>query len=157
MKRILTSLKNNKHATEGILFTSFGVFLLIYSLFNHYQMKTQWKLSPYLFPVLIAVIFIITSVSLFFKGKSEAPVSRDRIDKKGLKSVVIFTSLVFLYYILLPLVGFIITNIIMLSLFFVVLKLRSWWKVASLSVGITVVLYVVFQTLLHVRLPSGVF
>lgn len=157
MKRFSTLIKQNKHAVEGIVFSTLGVLLLVYSLYTHYQLKVAWKLSPYLFPVLIAVLFIIASISLFFKGRAEKVDREEMVDTRGLKVVAVFTALVFIYYLLLPLLGFIITNVVMLSLFFVFLKLRTWWKVALLSISLTAVLYVVFQLLLKVRLPIGVF
>ncbi len=156
MKRIISSLKGNKHALEGILFSTLGVFLLVYSLYNHYQIEVAWKLSPYLFPVLIALLLIVASIGLFLQGRGRTK-TNDSLERDGLKRIAFFTGLVFLYYIVLPFLGFIITNILVLSLIFIYLKLRSWWRVALLSIGITLILYLVFQTLLHVRLPIGVF
>lgn len=156
MKRIFTSIKQNKHALEGIVFSTLGVLLLVYSLYTHYQLKVAWKLSPYLFPMLIAVLFIVSSISLFMKGRGERVDNENIVDNRGVKIVAIFTLLVFIYYLLLPLLGFIITNMVMLSLFFLFLKLKPWWKVVVLSSAATILLYVVFQLLLKVRLPMGV-
>jgi len=157
VKQFSSLIKHNKSTAEGLIFSTLGVFLLVYSLYNHYQIEIAWKLSPYLFPVLIAILFIIASLSLIIKGQRELRKSSEEVDNRGLKVVAIFTLLVILYYIVLPILGFIITNMVMLSLFFIFLKLRTWWKVLLLSSSITAVLYVVFQLLLHVRLPLGVF
>jgi hypothetical protein len=142
---------------EGLIFSTLGVFLLVYSLYNHYQIEVAWKLSPYLFPTLIATLFIIAAISLLIQGRGITTAKEEVRDNRGIKVVAIFTLLVILYYVILPFLGFIITNIVMLSLFFIFLKLRTWWKVLLLSISITAVLYIIFQLLLHVRLPLGVF
>ncbi len=90
------------------------------------------------------------------KGRGERVDNENIVDNRGVKIVAIFTLLVFIYYLLLPLLGFIITNMVMLSLFFLFLKLKPWWKVVVLSSAATILLYVVFQLLLKVRLPMGV-
>jgi hypothetical protein len=157
VKRFFSFFKHNKSAAEGLIFSTLGAFLLVYSLYNHYQIEVAWKLSPYLFPVLIAILFVVASIALFIQGRGELSEKVEEVDYRGIKVVAVFTALVFLYYLLLPLLGFIITNMVMLSVFFIFLRLKTWWKVLLLSSSITAVLYVVFQLLLSVRLPLGVF
>ncbi len=152
----MNSFRTNRHALESTVFGTLGVMLLVYSLYSHNQVEVAWKLSPYLFPVFIAVLLVIVSVSLFIQGRTHTSDGKQGIQKEELKRVAGFVALVILYYILLPILGFLITDTILLALFVIYLGLRSWWKITAISVGFTVTLYVVFQVLLNVRLPKGI-
>ena len=57
------------------------------------------------------------------------------------------------YFILFLLVGFLLAAIIFLAILFY--REYKWYITVSLSVGITLFIYVMFNTVLKVHLPSG--
>ena len=169
-------------AKDGILFLIFGTALLIYSLVNHYSANIIWSLSPYLFPLVISLFFIFLAVGLLLgsrqdlqqnpqgnqrQGMQQKPQGKQREDmqqnpqenahssacKICWKPVLIFLAIVFVYYIIMPFAGFIVSNVILLACLFILLGLRIWWKIACLSVVTTLTIYYFFHSFLHVMLP----
>ncbi len=155
MKTLILSLRRNRHGFESVTFGTLGVLLLVYSLYSHYQVEVAWKLSPYLFPVFIAVLLIIVSISMYLQGRKGEEIE-NTTDKVLSRRVAGFVGLVVIYYVLLPLLGFLITDTVLLFMFLMYLGVRPWWKGVILSVSLTIIIYVVFQVLLNVRLPQGI-
>lgn len=67
------SKRNRIHPTsvEGFVFLLGSVLLAVYSLVLHELSKAKWKMSPYLFPLLLAVFLFLLSLSLLQEGKKE--------------------------------------------------------------------------------------
>jgi len=145
---------NNQDVKGSILFFCIGLFILAYSLINHYEVNGPWKMSPYLFPTLISIILITLSFTLLFEGVKA--VDRGEVKEKPKthwKRVFMYIGITLLYYFIMPHLGFIITNIVMLIALFLLLGLRVWWKIAILSVSTTIIIYYLFHVLLYVMLP----
>lgn len=139
---------------ESILFFCISVGMIVYALVSHSMVKVPWKLSPYLFPLLIAVFLLLLSFSLFLEGASQVGKGPEKTEPlPGAKKVVVFLALCFAYYVAMPYVGFLVSDTIFLILLFLLLGERVWWRVLALSVGSTVVIYYLFHVLLHVMLP----
>lgn len=63
----------NHAVQEGILFLLLGGALLAHGLDSHHKAFNQdWTQSPYLFPVLVAVLVGVLSVSLLYQGMKAA-------------------------------------------------------------------------------------
>jgi len=56
-------------STEGFVFLLGSVLLGVYSLVLHVLSKAKWKMSPYLFPLLLAVFLFLLSLSLLQEGR----------------------------------------------------------------------------------------
>lgn len=136
---------------DSIFFFVCGVALCVYSLVNHYAMKCEWKLSPYLFPFLISLFIIVISVFFFLESKTNGEAGKK--EETDWRAFLSYLAASFLYCLLMPHLGFIIANILFLASLFIFSGERRWWLVAILSAGVTVVVYVLFHTLLHVMLP----
>ena len=133
--------------------------LLIYSLYHHNfdNNTSDWKTSPYLFPVLISVFGLLLTVSLIMDGvqelRSGEVKKKDTGSKKNLFGVLVLIAVSLAYYILLPILHFIAATIIFLAVLFVYLGERKWWKIALMSVITALAIYVLFGMGLNVRLP----
>ena len=148
---------------ESVLFFVLGVSLLVFSLVNHYSVQIEWGLSPYLFPAVIAVFMIILSVTLFAGGirAGEKPAheemsgtgSTSEKNKTQWRAVACYLGAVLAYYIVMPFIGFIAADILLLAGLFILLGERVWWKIAVLSVAVTMFIYWLFHSFLHVMLP----
>lgn len=159
MKDSKKNLLSKNAVKDSMLFFALGAGILIYSLANHYSMNAEWKLSPYLFPVLIAFFIIALSFSLFVetvykKTEADSSVSSESAKNDAdWKAVLKYVLAVAAYYMIMPHAGFLISNTVFLVLLFLLLGERSWQKIVVLSISTTAVVYVLFHSFLHVMLP----
>lgn len=73
---------------------------------------------------------------------------------KALKGVLFLLGCMVLFVVLLPNLGFIVSST--LFLFALLYKAYKWYINLLTSAGVSVFLYVLFDTVLEVRLPVGV-
>ena len=138
-----------------------AVSLLTYSLYHHATDKntTEWKTSPYLFPVLISVFGILLAASLLadamrdMKNQAMLAGAEDTGSHHDLKGVFVFIGVSVLYYFALPHLKFIAATILYLLILFLYLGERKWWKLLLLCGITTGAIYVLFGVALHVHLP----
>ncbi len=140
---------------ESILCFFLALSLLVYSLVSHRQVSLPWKLSPYLFPLLVSLFLLVLSFSLFAEGV--------RPDQKGescrpspkteWKNVLATLAICLAYYFAMPHTGFVLSTVVFLVLLFLLLGERRPLVVGVLSVATSVVIYYLFHVLLHVMLP----
>ncbi len=62
----------NRTFVEGYAFLLLSVSLAIHSLVLHADSQAKWKMSPYLFPLVIAAFLFLLSLSLLQEGKRES-------------------------------------------------------------------------------------
>ena len=134
--------------------------LLGYSLYHHRYDRniTEWRTSPYLFPVLISVFGLLLAVSLFADAlhdmkAAEVTEAIEGGSRHNLIGALVFIGASIVYYILMPLIHFIPATILFLAGLFVYLGERKWWKIALLSIITTGAVYALFGLGLNVRLP----
>lgn len=146
---------------EGFVFLLSSVLLAVYSLVMHGLSHAKWKMSPYLFPLLLAVFLFLLSLSLLLEGRKERQVFQDseqqRQDesllKKGWKDATVFALIALVYILCIPLIGFVVATVLFLVGSFVDLKERRIALVIILSIAFPLIVYVLFGMLLHVMLP----
>lgn len=147
---------HNKNIQDAVLFLMLAIALIVYSLVNHYStVKLEWKLSPYLFPLLIAVFVTALSLSLIADGKKQIELN-ERIEKKTAihwKSVLFTIGSSIVYYRIIKYFKFIPSTILFLVAMFLHLGERRIWLIAIISVICSVSVYVIFGVFLHVMLP----
>ncbi|WP_332448429.1 tripartite tricarboxylate transporter TctB family protein [Sphaerochaeta sp.] len=143
---------NRSTYIEGLVFLAFSIALLIYALFNHYQNDGEWKQSPYLFPLLIALFFLPLAVVLLRQGKAEgkkqnSPATLQYKDT----AIVALTTLI--YMAVMPVVGFLGSSVIFLAVLIWYLGERNTVRIILISILFPLVMYVLFARMLHVMLP----
>ena len=158
MKYPIHLLRGNSHAGESLVFGTLGVSLFVYSLYSHYQEEVAWKLSPYLFPIFIAVFLVLVAVAMLIQGAQKGEkqgfsgAGTDRLLEKSLRVHVPCCDLLFSAAgtrvsrdrhpdadAVFPLSGG--TSLVGKALLY--------------SGILTFLIYAVFQLLLNVRLPQG--
>ena len=138
-----------------------AVSLLSYSLYHHATDKntSEWKTSPFLFPVLISVFGILLAVSLVadamrdMKTQTALAGAESTSGHTDLKGVLVFISVSIIYYFALPHLKFIISTLLYLLVLFLYLGERKWWKLLLLCGITTGAIYFLFGVALHVHLP----
>ena len=116
----------------------------------------KWKHpGPGFFPFGLAIALVLLSFVLIFKhwkkDSSPAPFWPGRTWLRPLLGVAI---LIF-YALMVDLFGFIPTTFIFLIIWMWVIERLRWRTILSISIGTTVVLYLIFSFFLEVPLPQG--
>jgi len=113
--------------------------------------------GPGFLPFILACILIVLSLALIAsqwkKGSGKTPFWPERTWLRPLLGTVAFA----LYAFLIALIGFLPTTFIFLVLWMWLIESIAWRQIAAVSIGVTVVLYLIFGYFLEVPLPGGVF
>ena len=113
--------------------------------------------GPGFLPFGLAFILMILSLALILqnrtKGGSSGPFWAERTWLRPLLGVIIFT----LYAFLLGYLGFIATTFLFLIVWMWIIERIRWLTIIGISVGVTAVLYFIFEYFLEVPLPTGFF
>ena len=162
----------NKNIKDGIFFFVLGIVLGIYCI-NGYNNSFNHDISqsPYLFPMLIAVFFIILSLSLIYQGvRHTVPIDTSKYEQYNFKNLIFFLILSFVYYIFLTIhplpyitFGFIkfsltVSNFEIATLIYVLI-LMYYMGVRNIKLLVLVPLItpiflsITFRTMLNVLLP----
>jgi len=143
---------------EAIVFLVLSVWLSVYSYVKHYSgLKYDWKMSPYLFPILISLFLLVLSLALLYQAIRDYRRSAD--SQKGeavyFNTFNFFTTiaLVVAYYIALKFIPFVIATTVLLVLMLILFKEKRWWVILLVSVLTTGLVYLLFGVGLHVNLP----
>lgn len=120
-------------------------------------MGTLKRPGPGFLPFILACILIVLALALIAsqwrKGSAKAPFWPGRTWLRPLLGAVAFA----LYAFLIGLVGFLPTTFIFLILWMWIIESISWGRIAVVSTGVTVMLYLIFGYFLEVPLPGGIF
>lgn len=111
-------------------------------------------------PRVIAVIMMFCAVLLFITALlSKDPAKNEIIidwKSPGMKRVYKVCGVIVVFCVILYLVGLCIALIFMFLGIMLAMHERRWWMLTIFSLGMPAFIYVVFQVLLHVRLPMGI-
>lgn len=147
----------NRSFQDGLFFLIISIALLIYSFYKHYTgLKIEWKMSPYLFPIIVASFLFLLSLSLLIKAAGELKhdsTENSTAEYFNLKNFLITLVLVIAYYFALKIVPFFVATILLLALLLILFNERRWWVILLVSVLTTGVIYLIFSVGLHVNLP----
>lgn len=142
---------------EGIVFIAIGVFILL--VLPHQIRVTpafQTQTSPRFIPGVVSVLLIITGIAMvaasFFGRIKDKPVD---ITKTGAIRAVGAMLLLLAYSLLFPVVGFVVTSVIFFVIFAFLFGARSVLRIGLSSIGVSVVVWLVFEHVFRVPLPHG--
>ena len=139
---------------EGVVLFFISLFGVVMSFISHSSFNVEWKLSPYLFPLIISFFLLILSFSIVSQGLKDSCEKKEK-GKVDIKSLIIFSIVSAGYLLVFIFLGFIISTIILLVLLMLLLGERRWWFIALVSVISSLVIYVLFAKYLSVMLPKG--
>ena len=139
---------------EGIVLFAVSILGIVMSFISHKDFNVEWKLSPYLFPLIISIFLFILSISILASSLKENEKRKEK-EKGDIKSLLIFGLICVLYLLVLNFLGFVLSSILLLISSMIVLGERRWWFIALVSIISTVVIYLLFAKYLSVMLPKG--
>ena len=157
----------NGEIIESIIFSILGIYIMITALnMNTYG---SWALAPGLFPLIISIILLALSLSLLIQGIKKNKKQKEiigtiektkKIEGKEIEDnklnwigVLFVFGFSLLYCYTLPIIHFIPSSLIYLSVMMIFLKERRWWLVGIITGATTFGLYYFFGVLLKVILP----
>ena len=139
---------------EGVFLFVVSVFGISMSFISHKDFNVEWKLSPYLFPLIISFFLLILSISIIMQGLKDESEKKEK-SKIDIKSLLIFGLICILYLLVFNFLGFVLSTIILLVLLMMLLGERRWWFILLVSVISSLIIYLLFAKYLSVMLPKG--
>ena len=139
---------------EGVFLFVVSVFGISMSFISHKDFNVEWKLSPYLFPLIISFFLLILSISIIMQGLKDESEKKEK-GKIDIKSLLIFGIVCILYLLVFNFLGFVLSTIILLVLLMMLLGERRWWFILLVSVISSLIIYLLFAKYLSVMLPKG--
>jgi hypothetical protein len=131
-----------------------GIVIIIVSL--GYGFGTLRKPGPGLYPFFIGLLILFFSIALLIlglKSKSSEPL----FTKSGLKTFLLMVIVFFLWIIVMPVLGYVLTTFAVTYAFCKIMKLEGWLKPLALSIGTALFIYLLFDVWLYIDLPRGIF
>lgn len=116
--------------------------------------------GPGLWPTAICIVMLACAALLVLKSLKMKPEKDTKIElwNEGSKRVYLTIAILFVYVLLLEFLGFLIATTILEFIFIQWFAKKKPWITAIFAVGITLVIYLVFQYVLNVPIGSfGIF
>lgn len=136
----------------GIVILCLAIFSLVISF--QYSYSGIVGPGPGFFPMWLSISLIILSILYIYESVKGKNVSEEEWPTgHSLKQILFIIMSLVLFLVLFVLCGFLFAGIIFLIVLFY--KEYKWFVTASLSVGITLFIYVMFNIVLKVHLPSS--
>ena len=153
-----SSIFANHSFQEALVFFALSVWLIVYSYTKHYSgMKYDWKMSPYLFPIVVSVFLFLLSAALLFQAIREYRKNRGADgEEKAYFNYFNFIATIALaaaYYFALKFVPFVIATAVHLAVMRILFKEKRGWIILLVSVLTSGIVYLLFSVGLHVNLP----
>ena len=139
---------------EGVFLFVVSVLGISMSFISHKDFNVEWKLSPYLFPLIISFFLLILSISIIMQGLKDESEKKEK-GKIDIRSLLIFCLVCILYLLVFNFLGFVLSTIILLVLLMMLLGERRWWFILLVSVISSLIIYLLFAKYLSVMLPKG--
>lgn len=148
-------LLKNKTVREGAFFFVCAAALLVYSFCKHYAgVRVEWKLSPYLFPILTGALLLFLSVRLIAQGMKEGGKNADKervcFNRKNFLATV---GMAAVYCLTVKYITFIGATPLLLLGMLLVLGERRKSVLILVPILTTGAIYGIFGVLLRVNLP----
>lgn len=143
--------------------TAIGIGLIVFAIAVLFYTRTFPTLEkgypgPSLFPNVLAVLFIISGITLVVQGvRSGERILRfetSGITRSGLINILLALGAIIFYIFLSDFLGFQITSFILLFGLMKWLRVSTPWSLV-MACGVTLAIYVLFAKILLVALPWG--
>lgn len=150
-------MKLNKNVVFGIFVIIFaGIYIYMATQLQSLYIGTQGDVGPKFFPIAAAVGLILCSIGKIITEYKK--IENPFLTREGWRRVATIFLLMILYLLSINLFGYIISTLVFSAL--LALSMREERKlrpvtVILFSVITTAVLYVVFQMVIYVTLPTG--
>lgn len=155
MKKIVRDMILN------IVFIVFGIGIAVMIPSQVPQTATNLTMGPGFFPTFAAALMILVNgLSLVLNytryAKDKAKGIKEEVVQKTASNdqirVLIVLAIIAVYIFFMPIIGYIISTLLVVNILLVILKVRKWYHYVLVS-AFTLVIYYVFHNILYVMLP----
>jgi putative tricarboxylic transport membrane protein len=141
-----------------------GSFWLLFSLFISYEsyklgLGTVNQPGPgflFFWTGIVVAILAITVIVKSLKKFSQEEVTDKAFGRSNVKKVVLVLAALFLYAFLMEWLGFFISTLLLFVFLLGVIEKKKWWFAVGVSVIVTILSYLLFETGLQSQLPKGI-
>ena len=141
---------------SGIFWLCFAILMIIQSYYL--GLGTLHKPGPgFLFfwvNIVLAIMSLIVLIRAWVNKKEEGPQYALFGTQNVLKIIFVLVSL-FLYVLLMETVGFIPVTLLLFIFLLGIIEKKKWYYTAFVSILVTVISYLIFETWLQSQLPKG--
>lgn len=127
-----------------------------------YMMARELISEAAIFPMVLIILLAIFALAILFKGVGRDEKTygdhgddEEKLNVEMLKSPLIVFAGIFLYCLLITVVGFFVATSIFLVLYLYLNRYRSIIKVITTVLVVNLFIYLLFVQQLNVRLPAG--
>jgi putative tricarboxylic transport membrane protein len=137
-----------------------GIVIAVYVIFTaHFFPEDKvLLLGPSFFPTVLAIglaFFSLLLLTSALRGRSRPANDPFDIKTPGVQRACVSLAASVAYCALFSTLGFILTSVIYLFALMYLLKRRDYLKMAAVSIGVTLLVYGIFNKLLDISLPAG--
>jgi hypothetical protein len=140
--------KINKNTISGLVLSALGLFFMLYSMSN-YRIGTLQQMGPGLFPIIMGSILFVLGMMNFLQGLSETNWGKMEFE---FRSFVTIIGSIVCFGIVVPVFGVIPAVVCMLLPAVMAESRLSLLESALIILTMSVVVYIVFEVLLHMPL-----
>jgi putative tricarboxylic transport membrane protein len=142
-----------------------GLAVRYYLIPNYIEIPQKYtfaSLSPAFFPILtawfivgLALLYLIHNI-LLTRGKSHVEGKSDWISTGEERMAYVCTVVIIIYLLVLGTLGFLISTVLFLAALLVLQGVRKPFKVALISVLVTMGIYLFFLYVMKIHFPKGI-
>ena len=141
---------------SGIFWLCFAVLAVILSY--HLGLGTLHKPGPGFLFFWVNIVLVILSLIVLIRawaGKKEEGPQPAIFGEQNVSKIVFVLISLFLYAILMEPVGFILVTLLFFLFILKIIEKKRWFYTVFVSVVVTVISYLIFETWLQSQLPKG--
>lgn len=155
MKKIVRDMILN------IVFIVFGIGIAVMIPSQVPQTATNLAMGPGFFPTFAAALMILVNglslvMNYMHYAKDKAKGVKEELVQKTASNdqirVLIVLAIIAVYIFFMPIIGYIISTLLVVNILLFILKVRKWYHYVLVS-AFTLVIYYVFHNILYVMLP----
>jgi putative tricarboxylic transport membrane protein len=142
---------------SGFFWLAFGAFMTVESY--RLGLGTLHQPGPGFLFFWAGLALFFMSVALLIKTwirKKTNETEESIFGKQNTKKIILFSIAVFLYAFLLEELGFVVVTLLLFLFLLGVLEKKKWIFTVWVSVAVTAVTYLIFETWLQSQLPRGI-
>lgn len=152
--------KTVRDMTLNILFIVFGIAIALMVPSQVSGLNQEAEMGPDFFPYIAAglmvavnAIALVTNYCKYAKEKRTGSGENIQIfDFKDQRRVILILAIVAAYILLMPMVGYVVSTLVVTNLLLFILGVRKWYQYLLVS-GFAMVIFYVFKYVLYVMLP----
>lgn len=138
-----------------------GLVICVYVIYTAYFFPEDkvLLLGPSFFPSVLAGglgLFSLILLAGALRGKSRHSADPFSVSDPGIRRAGVSLLAAVVYCLLFNILGFIVVSILYLFGLMFLLHRRDYLKMAAVSVGVTLLVYAIFNRLLDISLPAGI-